>query len=347
MAEWSVLLSLLFLVEVVFAGPGNADTDEASTTPILDAKLLTEDNARVQEQKAASEARAGSAFKCVDPFLEVPGKQLTSLTMQTRSAQSYLELGHFPFPRLSQRTHAREKGTASGQGSPIKRDPPERTLHSGSPNLRLATWNFAVVHPTSTMISTSAILIAVLVAVQGVLADPIVPINSKSDESSTSVIAKARTFLPSLLTLPALAAPVMLLGASFVLLNFMPTVIPAVLSLISLRTKLAPLLSLVGLREAIDLENMEKQLESVDVLERGLDYLDVKQECRQKAACELGEWFSRKHPALGRLIDAFGDHVLRISKYGDSLLLGGKEGGCEQHFPTCTKSPLRKYVAFF
>ncbi|KAK8764418.1 hypothetical protein V5799_032973 [Amblyomma americanum] len=106
--------------------------------------------------------------------------------------------------------------------------------------------------------------------------------------------------------LAPVAAPLMFLGAAYYLFSFVPSALPTLLTLVGLKARLVPYLSSLGLRESLDLGSVGRQLETAEILERGLDVIDVPDgECRRRAACEVGQWLARSHPTIARVVDLF------------------------------------------
>ncbi|CAN7997534.1 unnamed protein product [Ixodes hexagonus] len=201
--------------------------------------------------------------------------------------------------------------------------------------------------------------LAVLLLAPAVIGDPILSAllgHRSSDASATarnadpssalSVEPSLRT-LPSISTLTQFTTPLVLLGLGYYVLGYMPTAMPMLLGLLGLKARLLPYLSAMGLRENFDLERVGRQLESSELLERGFDYLDIKEtDCRRRAACEMGEWLSRSHPVVAKVVDVFSENVLKRSKYSDSLLEGARSTRCDTQFPKCPSSPLRTLSPF-
>ncbi|CAN7998187.1 unnamed protein product [Ixodes pacificus] len=169
---------------------------------------------------------------------------------------------------------------------------------------------------------------------------------SADSESALAVEPSLRT-LPGMSTLSQLTTPLILLGIGYYVLGYMPTAMPMFLGLLGLKARLLPYLTAIGLRENFDLDRVGRQLESSEFLERGFDYLEIKDtDCRRRAACEMGEWLSRSHPVVAKVVDVFSENMLKGSKYSDNLLEGARHTSCDTQFPKCPSSPLRTLSPF-
>ncbi|OQR77081.1 hypothetical protein BIW11_07344 [Tropilaelaps mercedesae] len=147
--------------------------------------------------------------------------------------------------------------------------------------------------------------------------------------------------------------PLMLLGSAFFVTTLAPSMIPTLVrSLTPVLNQLNPMLSSFGFDEAaraLEPEHLARSLQPRELLERGLDVLDVRDnECRRKMFCELGSYTLDKQPAMARFVDLFSDTVGRMfPSYAESLVRGIRGVDCGRTYEHCDVSPFGKVLNYY
>ncbi|XP_022663408.1 uncharacterized protein LOC111266299 isoform X2 [Varroa jacobsoni] len=147
--------------------------------------------------------------------------------------------------------------------------------------------------------------------------------------------------------------PLMLLGSAFFMTTLAPSMIPAfVRSMTPLLNQLTPMLSSFGFDEAaraLEPQQLARSLQPGELLERGLDVLDVRDsECRRKMFCELGSYTLDKQPAMARFLDLFSETVGRMfPSYAESLVRGIRGIDCGKIYEHCGVSPFGKVLNYY
>ncbi|XP_003738727.1 uncharacterized protein LOC100898627 [Galendromus occidentalis] len=168
--------------------------------------------------------------------------------------------------------------------------------------------------------------------------------------SGAQNVAKSMAMSPFLLPL---WLPLLVLGSAFFFTMVSPHMLPSIIKTFSPVLRQASLISgSLGFHEisrALDPDELKRNVQPGELLERGLDVMSVKDSgCRRKLFCEIGSYTLDKQPAMARFLDLFSDTMTRaLPNYSEPLIRGLHGTECVKLYNQCEYSPFGKLLNYY